>query len=282
MNNNSLIDQNGKKIVMEYAKEITYPSVEPNRYAVTEYGGIYDIKNDFREISQFKSNGEYRRVSLHLDNDQAKTKAKFGVHRLVAHEFCQKNKNIDLVIDHIDCNPSNNYYKNLEWVTNPENIRRAYNNKLRKINSYKSEDQIKKLCELLANTKLAYKDAVSEAGIKNISKPAAENLCNDLVRNRYWKDITKNYNFDKRIQETNVENHGQKYTKEQIGELCKVLQDTDLNYKDCCEKIGLYGLNKEQINHLCSSLVSKRRYKNISEKFDFSDRKEINKNRRHY
>lgn len=43
------------------------------------------------------------------------------VHRLVAFEFCDKQDNCN-VVNHKDCNPLNNNYQNLEWVTQKENM----------------------------------------------------------------------------------------------------------------------------------------------------------------
>ena len=44
----------------------------------------------------------------------------FSVHTLVARAFCDGYKK-GLIVNHIDGNKLNNYYKNLEWVTYKEN-----------------------------------------------------------------------------------------------------------------------------------------------------------------
>ena len=76
-----------------------------------------------------------------------------AIHRLVGKYFCE-GYSPNLVIDHIDSNGQNNYYKNLHWVTQKENIHHSYissglnqtrNYKIYNIiypNGYKSHDLI--------------------------------------------------------------------------------------------------------------------------------------------
>lgn len=48
------------------------------------------------------------------------------VHRLVAEAFCEKPEGCDIV-NHLDNNPSNNHYTNLEWTTYSGNLKHAQN-----------------------------------------------------------------------------------------------------------------------------------------------------------
>lgn len=63
----------------------------------------------------------YSIVSLSLNGKQKH----FYVHRLVAETFIPNPKSKPQV-NHIDGNPSNNHYSNLEWCTNSENIQHAW------------------------------------------------------------------------------------------------------------------------------------------------------------
>lgn len=72
-------------------------------------------KRKSKILKTFDHNG-YTRVRITIENGQKV----IGVHRLVALAFVKNNNNYPEV-NHIDENKSNNYYKNLEWVTHKEN-----------------------------------------------------------------------------------------------------------------------------------------------------------------
>ena len=96
------------------------------------YEGIYKISN-YGKVLSVKS-GKVRKnckktrkcgkidfyVNLHKDNEEKR----FAIHRLVGEAFVP-NLEMKTQINHIDGNPSNNHYSNLEWVTPYENIRHA-------------------------------------------------------------------------------------------------------------------------------------------------------------
>lgn len=83
-------------------------------YHVDEYGNVYGKKGNILKPSTNPSG--YKMVNFIIDG---KRKG-FSVHTLVARAFCDGYKN-GLVVNHIDGNKLNNYYKNLEWVTCKEN-----------------------------------------------------------------------------------------------------------------------------------------------------------------
>lgn len=113
-------------------------------YQVSNLGKIRSKKTGiYKNLTLYVNNKGYIQVSL--DNK------KYLLHRLIAQAFIN-NKNIDLVVNHIDGNKKNNNINNLEWCTTKENIQHAYrtglmdntikasfNNKSRakKINQYK-------------------------------------------------------------------------------------------------------------------------------------------------
>lgn len=53
----------------------------------------------------------------------------FLIHRLVAEVYLPNPDNLPEV-DHLDTNRFNNHYTNLEWVSNPENMKRALENNI--------------------------------------------------------------------------------------------------------------------------------------------------------
>ena len=64
---------------------------------------------------------KYEYIFLSINNIQKE----FSIHYLVAINFCQGYQK-GLVVDHKDTNRFNNYYKNLQWITQKENIIRSY------------------------------------------------------------------------------------------------------------------------------------------------------------
>jgi hypothetical protein len=61
------------------------------------------------------------------------------IHRLIALTFVE-NPDKKETVNHIDCNKLNNHVSNLEWMTNQENMRHAFDNGM-----YKDRDKIRKL-----------------------------------------------------------------------------------------------------------------------------------------
>ena len=114
---------------------------------IENYEGYYQISNFGRvkSLDRYVNNSSLRGyikqafISGKLLNTQKITKngysyvsickdgisKDFLIHRLVAHHFV---KNIDnkKQVNHIDSDVQNNYYTNLEWVTQSENVKHAY------------------------------------------------------------------------------------------------------------------------------------------------------------
>lgn len=93
------------------------------------------------------SNG-YLSVTL-CENKKTK---QINVHRLVAKAFIE-NKYNKPNINHIDAIKTNNYFKNLEWVTQKENSEHAVKNNLYKNNINEKNGMFGKFGELNINSK---------------------------------------------------------------------------------------------------------------------------------
>lgn len=78
-------------------------------------------------VEDKKRHNSKKRLLVTLSKE-SKTK-KYYIHRLVASAFINNPLNKEQV-NHIDGNPLNNNVNNLEWATNTENIRHAFENKL--------------------------------------------------------------------------------------------------------------------------------------------------------
>ena len=95
------------------------------------YEGLYEVSNLGRVksyqknknghlLSFTKSTWGYHLVGLNKDGKRKS----FSVHRLVATAFLPKIEGKE-VINHIDCDKTNNHVDNLEWCTQKENVQHS-------------------------------------------------------------------------------------------------------------------------------------------------------------
>lgn len=90
-----------------------------SEYEVSNYG---NIKNDRGQLLSLttKSSG-YK--CIHLNNKITNKRHIYYINVLVAHTFLTNDDPINKIeVNHIDEIKSNNYYKNLEWTTHPNNM----------------------------------------------------------------------------------------------------------------------------------------------------------------
>ncbi|EEO6590804.1 hypothetical protein G6A65_002860 [Listeria monocytogenes] len=91
------------------------------RYKISNTGKIVSLKynktDEPKELKQEETNRGYLRVTMRKDGESKR----FSVHRLVAMHFCG-GYFPEAVVNHIDENSHNNNARNLEWVTQKENI----------------------------------------------------------------------------------------------------------------------------------------------------------------
>lgn len=143
-------------------------------FYISEYGDVITLEGyKFKFPSSGSLGKEYNVISVAgarvLDNE-------YYIHRIVARLFLPENYKEGLVVNHKDGNKKNNYYKNLEWCTNSENLKHAYDTGLKG----------KKLGEANSKSKLKEKDV--------------EDICNMLVYKRMsCKDIGKIYNINNSV-----------------------------------------------------------------------------------
>lgn len=129
-----MIDE--KKLIEEVWKDI--PCFE-GKYQVSNYGRVKSLpryrkcnKNSGYNQSEkilkpYINDSGYYVVGLHMGNNKYK---QMKVHIAVAECFVVKNNepSIGLVVNHIDSNKLNNYYKNLELVTQKRNVEHSVEN----------------------------------------------------------------------------------------------------------------------------------------------------------
>ncbi len=91
-----------------------------HNYAVNKKGEIFSFRRNHKLTPKVNHDG-YLRIQLYY-----KGKCEFvSIHRLIAETFIANPEN-KAVVNHIDGNKQNNAVDNLEWCTQSENIRHAY------------------------------------------------------------------------------------------------------------------------------------------------------------
>lgn len=104
---------------------------------VTRYGDVMTIDSLGRlvyksqetramcpaNLKKRKSPQQYQRILI------SNPRIHLYVHRLVAGVYCRCRNIFCTEVDHLDGNPKNNRWDNLEWVTHQENTRRYHEKK---------------------------------------------------------------------------------------------------------------------------------------------------------
>lgn len=131
---NSAIRQNFGDLfgIVNVAKDEEWKNVildgEKSQYYISNYGRLYAVNQQKMKKYTISKKG-YARYRIYLGNEKSKN---ITAHKLVALYFLDKPEDINKnTINHIDGNKLNNYYKNLEYLTNAENMRHAVENNLR-------------------------------------------------------------------------------------------------------------------------------------------------------
>lgn len=162
---------------------------------ISNYGNVKKIingKERYCKITFDPSKG-YNVVSLMIYDKNIKKQMTFLVHRLVATYFVDKIDGCD-VVNHINANKKDNFYKNLEWTTTKGNMIHASKNGLCHPvfgeNHYISklhESDIYYICDLINK---GYKNVEIAKIMNNNSVDISRQAINQIRIGKSWKHIT--------------------------------------------------------------------------------------------
>lgn len=162
-------------------------------YEISSWGRVKSLarrwsvgvkKDSFLKHGKKRVANQYLNVIFCVD----KKKEIRSVHRLVAEYFCEKKEGYDIV-NHLDSDIFNNYYKNLEWTTYRGNAIHGFEVGFRKgqkgatnpMAKYNEAD-ILKIRELNEKYQITAKDIAElyDDGVCNIAR---------IIRRERWKHI---------------------------------------------------------------------------------------------
>lgn len=176
---------NNKSALNTFDDEEWLPVIEKSYgqfYYISNYGKIFSLQSG-RVLKPHQNKEGYLLVSL----SHRKETTSYLVHRLVALTFIENPDPENLIIvNHIDGNKSNPYYKNLEWVTPKENSWHAVRTGLRRFGS---------TCELKYKPKPLSVKIINESELSKSSRvkrktPLASFLLENLEIN---KELINNF-----------------------------------------------------------------------------------------
>lgn len=204
------------------------------RYDISDKGDIRNRETlHYLETFTFKSTG-YKMIGLSYD----KHRYLRSIHRLVAEAFIPNPENKPQV-NHKNGDKMNNNVNNLEWVTNKENSEHAVEHGLLNIKGTKhpenvyTEDQIRKVCEMLEDPNNTPRMIENATGVKRI-------IIYHIKKGNTWTHISKDYKFHDKSFNT-------KLTEEEVHKICKLLENIELTIDDIA---NITGINKFQIRRL--------------------------------
>lgn len=227
-------------------RPLRYKDCNPTRYLINPYGDIYDKKKERLISTNSHDSGGYRQATIEC-SEQSKSKytknsRTLTLHRLVASNFCPNpNPEEYSVVNHIDADKENDYYKNLEWCTSQQNSLHAIRNGLRGNQNYNDTpstltepnphngenngraklkaEQVEKICSLMEKGDLSYGQILTECGLEANKKNL--DIVTKIRSKKLWRSISYKYN----IPEKESRKKAILYTDEQIHLICKMIQD---------------------------------------------------------
>lgn len=192
----------------EEFKVVTYPGIKTGKYAISNYGRLFNRETKKMMKPYFDKDGHVR-ITLVTDKKHPTKRGNISkhyfIHRLMAWEFIGPPKDeYHNIVCHKNDNPSDNYIHNLEWGTIYSNREQAKENK--KLNtigigspcSIYDEKIIRKICNFL-DTGVKKSDIINilleSKKYPKYSETQLYNIITKLWSRKYYRNIVVEYNF---------------------------------------------------------------------------------------
>ena len=246
-------------------KVVNYKNIKPNTYSISNYGRLRNICTN-KDLHPWKCKNGYLYGSFMCTNNK---KYSIGIHVIVCHHFIEiperlKNTRKKIVPNHKDFNRSNNYYKNLEWVTYSENNEYNVLHGHVKMNDKAPNAKItnktvKKICKLMEDGKK------NKEIIKILNLPYDryhKSLLSRIRSGSQWKSISSKYSIS--IRNTLRGN----YTNEFLNSICYMIEN-GYTLKQMRKELNISNdkNEKQKFKNLVSGIRLRRNYKEISDNY---------------
>lgn len=191
---------------IEEWRDCTYPGVKPGMYEVSSWGRVRN-KKYMNIIKPQPKSGGYLNVSLGSYDERHR----FSLHRLIAYQFLNWDSfNRYAIINHINGIKIRNTWKNLEIVSQKQNVLHSINTKLfpshigeNNSRAILTEKDVHDICSLL----LKYNGNVKQV-ISSLNKRISESLVYGIRDKKTWCFISDKYFnkgfFSNRITENDI------------------------------------------------------------------------------
>ena len=184
-----------KKLTKDFSKykEINVWNIRTAAYLISPVGDVYStlvkrwLSTELKDKTKTYPGNKY--VSLVTNDGERKW---FSIPRLVCAVFnglpSEEIKNPS--VDHIDCNPTNNYYTNLRWIEHYENSSIRPNRGIGESNSRAilTEENVIDICNELVKKNTPTKKLAEKYGV-------SEGAINAIKAKKNWYHITRWFNF---------------------------------------------------------------------------------------
>lgn len=249
--------------IFKFITEKEVPGIDIVRYMCSNYGRIYDRKNNRYTAICFDKGG-YLHVSIHTLNGFKS----ILLHRIVAMLFVEGDTT--LTVNHKNGCKTDVSYTNLEWITQRDNLIHAVETGLNyrgedKPNAKLTNEQVHKICNLLecgTNYDIIVQQIPEISNIPNIKKMIA-----DIKRGKTFKFISRNYNISEYIRRNRL------LTDEQVHIVCKIFETQPKTpYKDILNILNIVVSNNqefERYRHMLQSIKFRDAYTDISKNYNW-------------
>lgn len=181
---------------LDYKQYRTIPGF--HNYMISEYGEIYSIPRK-KIIAQYINHNGYLVSTI---TDDTGYRAPRRINRLVYMTYIGPI-NPEKHVDHIDDNPLNNHYSNLQELSGPENSRKSFISGKNKNKVVWSKSIIHEMCKMI-EMNIPEEEIFETLGFDyNSNRYNCNHLIGDLRRGKIHTDVTSQYDLSKYIPAVN-------------------------------------------------------------------------------